>query len=58
MKILCGHSTEDSIPPEAVPVEMENRAVDKAFRVKRAAAQKSQLKRKKAMKKYNSTGVE
>jgi hypothetical protein len=40
MKILCGncqfHNTEDTIPPEAVPVEMEDRAVDKAFRVKAA----------------------
>mgnify|MGYP006203272825 CR=1 FL=1 len=52
---LSIHSTEDTIPPEAVPVEMENRAVDKACR---AAKQKSQLKRKKAMKEYNSSGVE
>jgi tripartite-type tricarboxylate transporter receptor subunit TctC len=55
---LSIHSTEDTIPHEAVPVEMEIRAVDKDFRVKSAAQQKSHMKRKKAMKKYNSTGVE
>ena len=43
---LSIHSTEDTIPHEAVPVEMEIRAVDKDFRVKRAATRKPQLKRK------------
>jgi hypothetical protein len=37
---LSIHSTEDTIPPEAVPVETENRAVDKAFRVKKAASKR------------------
>jgi plasmid maintenance system killer protein len=31
---LSIHSTEDTIPPEAVPVETKDRAVDKAFRVR------------------------
>jgi hypothetical protein len=53
---LSIHSTEDTIPLEAEPVEMEDRAVDKAFREQKRVSR--QLKRKKAMKKYDSTGVE
>jgi hypothetical protein len=55
---LSIHNTEDNIPPEAVPVEMADQAVDKAFRVKAAADRKSQGKRKEATKKYDLTGVE
>jgi hypothetical protein len=55
---LSIHNTEDTIPSEAVPVEMEDRAVGKALRVKAASQRKSQMKRKEATKKYDSTGVE
>jgi hypothetical protein len=37
---LSIHSTEDTIPPNAVPVEMEDRAVDKALRVKNRESQR------------------